>query len=102
MAVVKSVNDVNEESLAAIVKAHLKDEQVDVTDVELRQKFDVGENGQTGFCSNMKGATVKYRIRGDSDEHEIHIAFKLPPTNWVRHLSKMGCLYVHETLWYTK
>ncbi len=57
----KSIKDVNMDSLAAFVKAHLKDDEIEVTDVDLRQKFDIGKHGQTGFCSDMKGATIKYR-----------------------------------------
>ena len=43
-----------------------------------------------------------FRTKTDDLSQEIHIVFKLPPTNYIRHLSKLGCLYVHEVLWYSK
>ncbi len=61
MSEVKSIKEVNKESLSGIVKAHLKSDDVEIVDVDLRQKFEIGKHGQSGFCSEMKGATVKYR-----------------------------------------
>ncbi len=123
MTEVKSIKDVNRESLADIVKAHLKSEDVEIVDVDLRQKFEIGKHGQSGFCSEMKGATVKYRYmfshtytctsftlmimnhrrtKDSKEDQEIHMLFKLPATNWVRHIIKMVCMAMHETKWYSE
>ncbi len=61
MSDVKSIKDINKEALSVIINTHRKNEEVNVTDVDLRQKFDIGKHGQAGMASVMKGATVKYR-----------------------------------------
>ncbi len=99
---VKSFKDVNKETLTAIVKAHLKSDGVEVTDVGPFEKLDAGGEG---FCSDLKRVTVKYKVKGDGEEEvekELHMAFKLPPVNFVKHFSKIFGMFVHEANWYTK
>ena len=61
MSEVKCFADINKESLLVIFKAHLKRDDVELTDVGPFDKMLGGENGEGGFCSEMKKVSIKYK-----------------------------------------
>ncbi len=98
VADVKSVADLDEDGLRAILRRHFDDEELEV--VEVGDLSEVAEcTKDYFFSSEVRNATVKIKRGGeDSEEEELHLVVKTPSCGKKGRLEKVtGAIPLSES-----
>ena len=95
---IKSLGDLNKDSLRRLLQTHFKEEDITISDVG---PFTAATGTMVGYCSEIKRATIKYRLKGGPEE-PLHFIFKTPPNNVMKYILKTSKSLRREALWYTR